>query len=82
MTWGRAVVWGCAVAAACCYAYAAYILWAWPDPPRDPRLSDFMAAISSKNAAAFTFVLLGMFLALFAFIARVLTEPRKKKPSS
>ena len=63
----------------CCFGYAAYILWSWPDPPPDPRLADLMAAITSKSAAAFT-VLSGMFLALLAFVVRVVAEDRKKKP--
>ena len=80
MTWERVIFWGCAVAALCCYCYAAYILWAWPDPSRDTRLTDFAAAITAKRAAVFTFVMAGMFLALMAFIAHGLTAPGKKKP--
>ena len=64
----------------CCYGYAAYILWAWPEPSRVTRLTDLAAAITAKRAAAFTFVMAGPFLTLMAFIARVLTEPGKKKP--
>ena len=74
MTWGRVVFWGCVVAALCCYGYAAYILWAWPDPSPDPRLSDLVAAISAKKVAAFTFAMAGLFMTLMVFIAHVFSN--------
>ena len=78
MMWGAVIFWGCVAAALSCYGYAAYILWAWRDPAPDTRLSDFMAALSAKNVAAFTFVLTGLFMTLLAFITHVLTTKARK----
>ena len=49
----RFAYWVCAVAAACCFGYAAYILLAWPDEPLDPRRTGMMAEVTLNRVAAF-----------------------------
>jgi hypothetical protein len=54
---GRVAYWVFAVAAMCCFGYAAHILLAWPEPPRDPRLAGIMAEVTANRVAAFTLTL-------------------------
>ena len=60
----------CAVAAACCFGYAAYILLAWPDEPLDPRRTGMMAEVALNRVAAFSLTFAGVMVGLVAWLLR------------
>ena len=70
MSVARFAYWVCAVAAACCFGYAAYILLAWPDEPLDPRRTGMMAELTINRVAAFTLTLAGVMVGLMAWLLR------------
>ena len=68
------------VAAAGCFAYAGYILLAWPDPPRDTRVSGFMAEVTANRAAAVTLTFAGMLCGLVAWLLYIGSPNKKRTP--
>jgi hypothetical protein len=71
---GRIISWVFIVAAAGCFAYAAYILLAWPEAPRDPRLAGIMAEVTANRVAAFTLTLGGLICGWLAWLLRYAIE--------